>query len=185
MCTLEDEPTGPAIFFVVRKTYLPLTTKFNSSVGTMMTKVRIQDIRNGMLASFAATIVLSAIIVMKQLAGMVPQMNPIADLAGIAHSLLGVPAEPLVGWVLHFAIGAFVWGTLFAVLVPKIPGSIAIKGVLFGTGAWLLMMCIFLPMAGQGFFGINGGMVIPAMALMLHLVYGAVLGTVFGMLSVR
>ncbi len=164
---------------------LPLTTRFNSALGTMMTNVGIQDLRNGMLASLAATIVLSAIMVMKQLAGMVPQMNPIADLAGIAHSLLGVPAVPLVGWVLHFAIGAFVWGALFAIVHSTIPGSSLFKGVLFGIGAWLLMMCLFLPMAGQGFFGMNVGVVIPVMALMLHLVYGAVLGIVFGKLSAR
>ncbi len=55
-------------------------------------KFDTRDIRNGMLASLVGTIVLSAIMVMKQMAGMVPQMNPIADLVGIAHSLLGVPA---------------------------------------------------------------------------------------------
>ena len=148
-------------------------------------KFDTRDIRNGMLASLVGTIVLSAIMVMKQMAGMVPQMNPIADLVGIAHSLLGVPAVPLVGWVLHFAIGVFVWGILFAVLHPTIPGSNLIKGLIFGIGAWLLMMCIFLPMAGQGFFGTSVGMIIPVMALLLHLVYGAVLGITFGKLSSR
>jgi len=148
-------------------------------------KFDTRDIRNGMLASLVGTIVLSAIMVMKQMAGMVPQMNPIADLVGIAHSLLGVPVVPLVGWVLHFAIGVFVWGILFAVLHPTIPGSNLIKGLIFGIGAWLLMMSIFLPMAGQGFFGTNVGIIIPVMALMLHLVYGAVLGITFGKLSAR
>ncbi len=148
-------------------------------------KFDTRDIRNGMLASLVGTIVLSAIMVMKQMAGMVPQMNPIADLVGIAHSLLGVPAVPLVGWVLHFAIGVFVWGILFAVLHPTIPGSNLIKGLIFGIGAWLLMMSIFLPMAGQGFFGTNVGIIIPVMALLLHLVYGAVLGITFGKLSSR
>ena len=145
----------------------------------------IRDIRNGVLASLVGTIVLSAIMVMKHLLGMVPQMNPIADLAGIAHSLLGVPDVPLVGWVLHFAIGAFVWGPLFAVLHPTIPGFNVIKGLIFGIGAWLLMMCIFLPMTGQGLFGMNVGMIIPVMALIFHLVYGVVLGIAFGKFSAR
>lgn len=148
-------------------------------------KLNTRDLRNGVLASLMGTIILSVIMVMKQMAGMVPQMNPIADLAGIAHNLLGVPLVPLVGWVLHFALGAFVWGTLFAVLHPRIPGSNFVKGLIFGIGAWLLMMSIFLPMAGQGLFGMNGGVVIPVMALMLHLVYGAVLGVTFGKLSTR
>lgn len=150
-----------------------------------MTRSGIQDVSKGMLASLTGTIVLSAIMVMKQVAGMVPQMNPIADLAGIAHDLTGLPNAPMVGWVLHFGIGVFIWGTLFAVLHQRIPGSNLIKGVLFGIGAWLLMMGIFLPMAGQGLFGMSIGMVVPVMALMLHLVYGAVLGTAFGRLSSR
>lgn len=150
-----------------------------------MTRSGTQDIRRGMLASFAGTIVLSAIMVMKQVAGIVPQMNPIADLAGIAHRLIGLPAAPLIGWVLHFGVGIVVWGTLFAVLYPKLPGSNLLKGILFGIGAWVLMMGIFQPMAGQGLFGLNGGMIVPVMTLMLHLIYGAVLGLVFGKLSAR
>lgn len=150
-----------------------------------MTGSGIQDIRKGMVASFAGTTVLSAIMVMKQFAGMVPQMDPIADLAGIAHQLIGLPIAPLIGWVLHFGIGIVVWGTLFAVLYPRLPGSVLIRGVLFGIGAWILMMVIFLPIAGQGLFGISGGMAVPVMTLMLHLIYGAVLGLVFGKLSAK
>ena len=37
-----------------------------------MTRIGAQDIRKGMLASLAGTIVLSAIMVMKQMAGMMP-----------------------------------------------------------------------------------------------------------------
>ncbi|MGI9434722.1 MAG: DUF6789 family protein [Geminicoccaceae bacterium] len=86
---------------------------------------------------------------------------------------------------LHFGIGIVVWGTLFAVLYPRLPGSVLIRGVLFGIGAWILMMVMFLPIAGQGLFGISGGMVVPVMTLMLHLIYGAVLGLVFGKLSAK
>ena len=150
-----------------------------------MMRSGIQDIRKGMLASFAGTIVLSVIMVMKQMAGMLPQMNPISDLAGIAHRVIGLPAVPLIGWVLHFGVGIVVWGTLFAALHQRIPGSNLTKGILFGIGAWVLMMVVFQPMAGQGLFGINGGMVVPVMTLMLHLIYGAVLGLVFGKLSTR
>ena len=148
-------------------------------------KLNTRDLRNGVLASLMGTIILSVIMVMKQMAGMVPEMNPIADLAGIAHNQLGVPLVPLIGWVLHFALGAFVWGTLFAILRPTIPGSNLIKGLIFGIGAWLLMMSIFLPITGQGFFGMKVGMVVPVMTLMLHLVYGTVLGIAYGKLSAR
>ncbi len=131
------------------------------------------------------TIVLSAIMIMKQLTGMVPEMNPIADLTGLAKNLIGAPPFPLVGWALHFFIGAVVWGTLFAVLEAKLPGADIVKGLVFGVGAWLLMMVVFQPLAGYGLFGMAIGPVVAMMALMLHLIYGAVLGFVFGWLATK
>ena len=149
--------------------------------GTM--KFETRDIGNAMFASLIGTIVLSVIMVMKQNAGIAPQLNPIADLAGVAHSLLGIPNVSLVGWLLHFAVGTFVWGPLFGVIHLALPGSNLGKGLIFGIGAWLLMMGIFSPIAGHGLFGMNVGMVVPLMTLMLHLVYGAVLGVAFGKFS--
>lgn len=141
------------------------------------------DVLRGVLASFTGTLALSAIMVVKQMMGMLPQMNPIADLVALAHSFAGTPRSPLVGWLLHFALGSLVWGTLFAILRPAIPGSGLVKGLLFAVGAWILMMMLFLPLTGQGFFGLNAGPVIPLMTLLLHLVYGAVLGITFARLS--
>jgi hypothetical protein len=40
-----------------------------------------------------------------------------------------------------------------------------------------------LPMVGAGVFGMNLGMVAPLMTLMLHVIYGAVLGGVFAALQ--
>lgn len=73
------------------------------------------------------------------------------------------------------------WGVLFAWLDPNLPGgSHWMRGVVFGIGAWLLMMVIAMPMAGAGFFGTAMGLMAPVMTLVLHLVYGAVLGGVYG-----
>jgi len=57
------------------------------------------------------------------------------------------------------------------------------KGMVFGVLAWGLMMVMVMPMAGAGFFGLSLGMMAPVMTLMLHLVYGAVLGSVYGKLT--
>src|SRR5215216_1917857 len=53
-----------------------------------------------------------------------------------------------------------------------------------GVFAWLMMMVTFLPLAGAGFFGAKIG--IPAVIglLGLHLIYGAVLGAMYGLLGV-
>jgi hypothetical protein len=42
------------------------------------------------------------------------------------------------------------------------------------------MMIVMMPMAGAGFFGQVLGIAAPVMTLMLHLVFGAVLGAVYG-----
>jgi hypothetical protein len=82
-------------------------------------------------------------------------------------------------------IAGFVATVMLSVLMLiKLPGSSpTIKGIVFGLLAWLLMMLIPLPMAGAGLFGMKPGMMAPVMTLVLHLVWGAVLGVTFGALS--
>ena len=141
-------------------------------------------IGKGIIAGFAATVVLSALMVMKAMMGMMPDMNAIKMLTGMAHHLVATPATPVVGWLLHFMIGTLIWGYLFALLFNYLPSqSTAIKGVVFGTAAWLLMMVMVMPMAGAGLFGLHLGIGAPVATLILHWVYGAVLGTVYGKLA--
>jgi hypothetical protein len=42
------------------------------------------------------------------------------------------------------------------------------------------MMVVLMPMAGAGLFGMNMGVMAPMMTLVLHLIFGAVLGWVYG-----
>jgi hypothetical protein len=64
-----------------------------------------------------------------------------------------------------------------------LPGGPVGSGVLFGTAAWLMMMIAVMPMAGAGLFGMSMGIMAPIMTLMLHAVFGAVLGATFQALS--
>lgn len=43
-----------------------------------------------------------------------------------------------------------------------------------------LLMIIVMPMAGAGLFGLQLGLMAPIATLMLHWIYGAVLGGVYG-----
>jgi hypothetical protein len=130
----------------------------------------------GMVAGFAATIVLSALMVMKTLMGLMPELNTIAMLT----NMMGA-SSPVMGWVAHFVIGTVIWGGLFAWLNANIPGGGQwLKGIIFGVAAWLLMMIAVMPMAGEGFFGMSLGMMAPVMTLVLHIIFGAVLGGVYG-----
>jgi uncharacterized membrane protein YagU involved in acid resistance len=137
----------------------------------------------GIVAGFVATLVLSVLMVMKAMMGVMPDMNAIRMLTGMAHRWMGTPMLPIVGWMLHFMIGSIAWGALFARLVNRIPGrSLLVKGMVFGFAAWLMMMILVMPMAGAGLFGLHLGIGAPMATLMLHAVFGAVLGTVYGRL---
>lgn len=133
------------------------------------------QIGKGMFAGFVATLVLSAFMIMKQMMGMMPDLNVIKMLADMS----GAPSL-LAGWLMHFFIGTAVWGTAFAVLQPRIPGgSTVVRGIMFGIAAWLLMMIMVMPMAGAGLFGLRFGLAAPVMTLLLHIVFGATLGAVY------
>ena len=137
-----------------------------------------------MIAGLVATVVLSVLMLIKSMMGVMPGLDIAQMLTGMAHKMMGLPANPAVGWVLHFMIGTVVWGIGFALLYKTLPTSGATtKGMVFGVLAWLLMMLIPMPMAGAGLFAMKMGMMAPVMTLVLHLIWGAVLGATFSGLS--
>jgi hypothetical protein len=128
------------------------------------------NIKAGLISGFVATIVLSILMVMKAKMGVMPDLNAIKMLAGMMHAPL------LMGWVAHFMIGTVVWGLLFAALVDRLPGGVMTSAIVFSMGAWLMMMLGPMPMAGAGLFGMHIGMMAPVATLMLHIIWGVVLG---------
>jgi hypothetical protein len=137
----------------------------------------MRDIPKGMLAGLVATIVLSLLMVMKAMVGLMPPLDIPAMLAGV----MGSPDTPLIGWIVHLSIGIVVYGVAIGVLDPKLPGTSHVgHGVMLGVIGWLIMMVVLMPMAGAGLFGMNMGVMAPMMTLVLHLIFGAVLGWVYG-----
>lgn len=134
----------------------------------------MSNIVRGLIAGFVATLVLSALMVMKQTMGIMPEL----DVAAMLTSMLSLPSVAF-GWLMHFMIGTIAWGIGYAVLRPYLPGGAIWSGVLFGTAAWLMMMIAVMPMAGAGLFGMNMGIMAPVMTFMLHAIFGAVLGSVY------
>jgi hypothetical protein len=124
------------------------------------------------------------LMIVKSMMAIMPELNPVHMLFGMAHQRMGTPDTPIVGWVLHFMIGTVLWGALFALLYKSLPGKRPlVKGLVFSVLAWLLMMVIPMPMSGAGLFGMNLGIMAPVMTLMLHLVWGAVFGASYGALD--
>lgn len=134
----------------------------------------MSNIKAGLVGGFSATVVLSGMMVGKSMTGVMPELDVIHMLA----AMMGVSSP--FGWLAHFMIGTLAWGGGFALLYGLIPGSEAVqKGILFGVAAWLGMMVMVMPMAGAGLFGMALGIMAPMMTLVLHIIFGAVLGAVY------
>ena len=138
----------------------------------------------GIFSGFIATVALSVLMIIKTSTGMMPEMNAIKMLSVMAHGNIGTPLTPVIGWVLHFIIGSLLWGILFGLLYERLPSHIpAVKGLIFASAAWILMMIMVMPMVGAGFFGFNLGLGAPVATLVLHWAYGIVLGAMYGKLN--
>ncbi len=134
---------------------------------------------SGLLAGLAATVVLSALMVMKAAMGVMPEL----DLPKMIAGMMGSPDSPMLGWAVHFMIGVVGYGLAMAFLNGRLPGnSPTTHGVIIGFVGWLLMMVMVMPMAGAGMFGMKMGLMAPMMTLVLHLIFGAVLGWTYGKL---
>jgi len=138
-----------------------------------------------MLAGAIGTAAMSAVMVVKAAMGVMPDLNAIHMMAKMASGMTGMAVPAAGGWVMHFLIGTVVWGGLFGLIHDRLPGSTVARGVGLAVGAWLLMMVAVMPMAGAGLFGLKLGIMAPMATLMLHLIYGVVLGASFAALGSR
>lgn len=140
----------------------------------------MNKIITGMLAGLAATVVLSMLMVAKGMMGLMPDVDVIHMLAKQMGS------GPAMGWVAHFMIGVVGYGIAYALVFSKLPfGGHALRGLTLGVAGWLAMMVMLMPMMGAGLFGLQmpSGVMVPVATLMLHVIFGLVLGLVFGKLD--
>ena len=137
----------------------------------------MKTITNSIIAGISATIVLTVMMFLKGMMGLMPELDIIHMLAEMLGTAL------IVGWIMHFIIGAG-YGIAFHIIKNILPGeSFMIKGVVLGILGWLGMMLMIMPMVGAGVFGVNLGLMAPIMTLMMHIVFGAVLGLVYKKLA--
>jgi hypothetical protein len=140
----------------------------------------MSDLFKGIVAGGVATAVLSAVMLLISATGFEPQL----ELTRLLLTVLDEPTERILGWILHFAVGSLLLGGLFAYIEPRLSAdSHAKRGILYGLIAWLIVMLVFLPAAGLGYFGFQLSVLAPLVMLALHVLYGAVLGWMYGKLS--
>jgi len=121
----------------------------------------------GVIGTLAMTALLIAAPMME-----LPPMNVGAMLGSVMGGSL------VIGWMAHFVIGivlALVYALLF---VNRLPGRGFVRGAAYGVVPWLVAQLLVMPTMGAGFF--SGSFIIAAGSLMGHLVYGAVLGAIYG-----
>jgi uncharacterized membrane protein YagU involved in acid resistance len=105
-----------------------------------------------------------------------PRMNPAEMLAG------AMGGNMALGWVAHFMIGT-VLAVMYTFAAPILPGAPAVRGALFGIAPFLLAQILVMPMMGMPVF--SGSAPMAMGSLVGHLLYGGVVGAVYGPVVAR
>lgn len=120
-----------------------------------------------------ATAIMSAVMLAATGVGISPMPKPIP--AALVSHTLGLAPNPLLvvlAVLAHFAYGAAA-GAVLAGLVRKVT---VWHGIAYGVALWALMDLAWLPYLGWGLFGSAITPKIAVATLVLHLVYGIMLG---------
>ena len=131
----------------------------------------IVNIRKAVLGGIAGTVAMTFVgVVLAPMMGM-PKMNPAEMLAGQMGGML------VAGWLAHFMIG-IVLAIGYAFVARYLPGAPVLRGAVYGIAPWLLAQVAVMPMMGMPLF--SGSMSMAGGSLLGHLIYGAVVGALYG-----
>lgn len=121
-----------------------------------------------------ATLVMSAVMILGMATGMSPMPRPIpaAIIGNLGGGGLPQPAMMGIAALAHLGYGGS-WGGVLARATRPVT---VWKGLGLGVALWIVMQVLVLPFLGWGFFGTSVTLEIAVATLVLHLVYGAVLG---------
>jgi len=136
------------------------------------------NLKKAILAGVIGTLAMTIFAAMAPLMGM-PEMNVPKMLSGT----MGLPV--IFGWLAHFMIGTILALSYATVFYKKIPGSGAVKGLIFSLVPWLMAQLVVMPMMAvlnkmsfaSGIF--SGSFILAFGSLMGHFVYGLVVGIIY------
>lgn len=132
------------------------------------------------LAGVAGTAAMSALILVELVVHLptVAIGQVLGSSLGLASALPSVGAE--LGWVLHFVIGVILALVYAGLFVSRLPGAPWVRGLLYGILVFLLAQVAFMPFVGGGFFS-RGDPELILGSLLGHLLYGGIIGWVYGL----
>src|SRR5262249_785329 len=142
------------------------------------------NFRRALLAGFAATIVMSLVMMMAPLMGM-HKMDVPAMLGGMLSVVPATPGSPawLIGLFIHLIVGTAILSVTYAFVTSHLPtSSPPPKEAIYGVFVWLISQVMVMPMMGAGLFSSNtpGATAALTGSLIGHLVYGGILGSLYG-----
>ena len=87
-----------------------------------------------------------------------------------------------IGMLMHLMNGIVVFPLIYLIVLYRfLPGAPWLKGTLWAVVLWLSLEIVIQPMTGAGVFSVNeGGAKAVMAALVAHLIYGVLLGTITG-----
>lgn len=162
------------------------------AVSDMMHRERIEPERSrwlsgSIVAGFIATIVMSLLLLIAYtITGYLGDENG----SQLSHWFYNLRNNELTEGALDIPIAAFSINLLAGLAWALVYGGIAerrltgpgwMRGMMFSLAPWLLSLVVFFPAVGGGFFGMDlDAGPLPAIGnLVLHLIFGAILGAVF------
>src|SRR6185436_4292052 len=137
---------------------------------------------------FLATVAMVMAFAVAFIAALVVGTLPLGPLSEWCHGLTSNALIDVARPNLYAALGVFfagglIWALLYGVFAePRLAGPAWERGVMFALVPALFSLAVFLPIVGGGFLGMSlGAGPLPIVGnAILHVVYGAVLGVVYG-----
>ena len=123
------------------------------------------------LAGIAGTLVMTAVgLWLAPMMG-IPRMNP----AEMLSQQMG--GNVALGWAAHFMIGSIL-AVVYAPVSSRLAGPFPVRGAFYGIAPFLLAQIVVMPMMGMPLF--SGSTSMAMGSLLGHLIYGAVVGALYG-----
>jgi hypothetical protein len=130
-------------------------------------------------AGIAATAVMSIVAVMVAPMMGMPKMD-FGTMLGTNNPMMAMPY--MAGWMMHFVVGIVLTAIYASIFINKLSGSYAVRGIIFAMIPFVIAQSMMMPMMGNGFWSSASEVQMMAImgSLIGHIVFGAVLGTVYG-----
>lgn len=139
-------------------------------------------VKSGFVWGIVAVLAMSTLMITGFVTGLAPMPRPIPEaLVSLVIGDAPKPVRMVAALTAHLLYG----GVFGAALVGTVRSISVWGGLGFGVLLWIGMGAVFLPLLGWGFFGTAITPKIAVATLVLHLIYGGVLGWALDRRSLR